>query len=85
MFDSNYSQLYSSGDIRNGINSLQFHSVTVGKLTEDKKKKKKRTLRSSLARDSDKYLGGRDTALQLFHAVGKIIYCKSMKLRYPFF
>uniref|UniRef100_A0A8B9PMS3 Cell cycle checkpoint protein RAD17 n=1 Tax=Apteryx owenii TaxID=8824 RepID=A0A8B9PMS3_APTOW len=77
-----------SGDIRSAINSLQFSSVK-GKylcfwkkgsctlkcetvVSKTRKKKKSDTLENQ----EIQAIGGKDASIFLFHALGKIIYCK---------
>uniref|UniRef100_A0A3Q4MIB4 RAD17 checkpoint clamp loader component n=1 Tax=Neolamprologus brichardi TaxID=32507 RepID=A0A3Q4MIB4_NEOBR len=74
----------SSGDIRSAINSLQFSSASVetglwrtkkdrsvcraGSTTSQRKKKSKQ--------EEELAIGGKDAALFLFRALGKILHCK---------
>ncbi|XP_064356166.1 cell cycle checkpoint protein RAD17 isoform X3 [Dromaius novaehollandiae] len=81
-----------SGDIRSAINSLQFSSMKDCSLEDNFRSKKKgsSTLKCeavvSKARKKNKSdtlenqemqaIGGKDASIFLFHALGKIIYCK---------
>ncbi|XP_021237108.1 cell cycle checkpoint protein RAD17 isoform X2 [Numida meleagris] len=81
-----------SGDIRSAINSLQFFSMKDCSLEKDfwSRKKRSSTLKSETAacnlRKKSKSdtsedqaiqaIGGKDASIFLFHALGKIIYCK---------
>ncbi|XP_023800611.1 cell cycle checkpoint protein RAD17 isoform X1 [Cyanistes caeruleus] len=80
-----------SGDIRSAINSLQFSSMKDCSLEKEfwSKKKKSSTIKCeevSKVRKKSKCdtsedqeiqaIGGKDASIFLFHALGKIIYCK---------
>ncbi|NXC09752.1 RAD17 protein, partial [Orthonyx spaldingii] len=80
-----------SGDIRSAINSLQFSSMKDYSLEKEfwSKKKKSSTIKceevgvSRVRKKSDtsedqeiQAIGGKDASIFLFHALGKIIYCK---------
>uniref|UniRef100_A0A8C7Q517 RAD17 checkpoint clamp loader component n=1 Tax=Oncorhynchus mykiss TaxID=8022 RepID=A0A8C7Q517_ONCMY len=83
----------SSGDIRSAINSLQFSCLTGeggfsaverGKATATssgravvKATRGKRKAKDSEGRDKELAIGGKDSSLFLFRALGKILYCKS--------
>ncbi|XP_074851500.1 cell cycle checkpoint protein RAD17 isoform X2 [Carettochelys insculpta] len=60
-----------SGDIRSAINSLQFSS-----LKETSRAKKKKTADKSSENQEIQAIGGKDTSIFLFHALGKILHCK---------
>ncbi|XP_042306110.1 LOW QUALITY PROTEIN: cell cycle checkpoint protein RAD17 [Sceloporus undulatus] len=81
-----------SGDIRSAINSLQFSSLKVYlsenifwsqrkgdctlKCDTLSKVKKKKKSSSPLQNQEVQAIGGRDASIYLFHALGKILYCK---------
>ena len=80
----------SGGDIRGAINALQFACQKGGASTSQadfkscfngstmlssKKKKTKHDKRKGPDIDLAK-IGGRDTSLDMFHAIGKVLYCK---------
>ncbi|XP_054253698.1 cell cycle checkpoint protein RAD17 [Indicator indicator] len=81
-----------SGDIRSAINSLQFSSMQVSSLEKEFWSRKKRisTLKyeaevsklrkrskSDTSEDQEiQAIGGKDASIFLFHALGKILYCK---------
>ncbi|XP_063996054.1 cell cycle checkpoint protein RAD17 isoform X2 [Pogoniulus pusillus] len=81
-----------SGDIRSAINSLQFSSMQVCSLEKEfwSRKKRSSTLKceaevsklrkknkSDTSEDHEiQAIGGKDASIFLFHALGKIIYCK---------
>ncbi|KAI8368195.1 Rad17 cell cycle checkpoint protein-domain-containing protein [Radiomyces spectabilis] len=59
----------SQGDIRCAINTLQFYSLTVNRVSTVPSKRKK-------TNDTRQNLLGRGAPLELFHALGKVLYCK---------
>ncbi|XP_062469856.1 cell cycle checkpoint protein RAD17 isoform X2 [Pezoporus occidentalis] len=81
-----------SGDIRSAINSLQFSSVKDCSLEEEFWLKKERSSmvkceaavskvrkksKADISEDQEiQAIGGKDASIFLFHALGKIIYCK---------
>uniref|UniRef100_A0A8K9VCW6 RAD17 checkpoint clamp loader component n=1 Tax=Oncorhynchus mykiss TaxID=8022 RepID=A0A8K9VCW6_ONCMY len=65
----------SSGDIRSAINSLQFSSTSSGRAVV-KATRGKRKAKDSEGRDKELAIGGKDSSLFLFRALGKILYCK---------
>ncbi|NWW84315.1 RAD17 protein, partial [Rhynochetos jubatus] len=76
-----------SGDIRSAINSLQFSSMKDCSLEKEfwsrKKKcepavsKVRKKTKSDTSEDQEiQAIGGKDASIFLFHALGKIIYCK---------
>ncbi|KAM8793538.1 cell cycle checkpoint protein RAD17-like [Eudromia elegans] len=81
-----------SGDIRSAINSLQFSSMkdcsldcsfrsrkkdtSTLKCKAGISKARKRNKLDALENEEIKAIGGKDTSIFLFHALGKIIYCK---------
>uniref|UniRef100_A0A4W4GIP1 AAA+ ATPase domain-containing protein n=1 Tax=Electrophorus electricus TaxID=8005 RepID=A0A4W4GIP1_ELEEL len=64
----------SSGDIRSAINSLQFSSFAGPRAI--KSKCRVADLVSAEVLDDSPAIGGKDTSLFLFRALGKILYCK---------
>ncbi|KAG8180813.1 hypothetical protein JTE90_008598 [Oedothorax gibbosus] len=66
----------SNGDIRNAINQMQFLCMThfIKPQTVSKKKDS-----GSLTQENTKLSSKRDSSLFLFHALGKILYCKRDK------
>ncbi|NXN91652.1 RAD17 protein, partial [Rhinopomastus cyanomelas] len=85
-----------SGDIRSAINSLQFSSMKVCSLEKEFWSRKKRSFKlkceaavalkerkskSDTSEDQEiQAIGGKDASIFLFHALGKIIYCKRKPL-----
>ncbi|NWR75460.1 RAD17 protein, partial [Centropus unirufus] len=88
-----------SGDIRSAINSLQFSSMKDCSLEKEfwSRKKRSSTLKceaaASTVRNKSKTdasedqempaIGGKDASIFLFHALGKILYCKREPLSEP--
>ncbi|KAF8773629.1 Cell cycle checkpoint protein RAD17 like protein [Argiope bruennichi] len=62
----------SNGDIRNAINTMQFLCMT----QSAKPKSSHKNDASSKAKESEECSSKRDSSLFLFHALGKILYCK---------
>uniref|UniRef100_A0A8C8VI82 Cell cycle checkpoint protein RAD17 n=1 Tax=Pelusios castaneus TaxID=367368 RepID=A0A8C8VI82_9SAUR len=81
-----------SGDIRSAINSLQFSSLkeysennlwskkkgnsTLKCNTQASRTKKKKKADKTLENQEIQAIGGKDASIFLFHALGKILYCK---------